>query len=313
MKRMLPIHMDRRSDVPSLDWIDFTGERLIGPFFDDDVLRVGRSRPVVRTPLDDLHTMGQALPAGEIAGFIFHMSRCGSTLLARMLAQLPETIVLSEPQPILVALPLPGTARRCLPLLGGLLRAYAQRSAGTGSRLIVKFGARDAAALGFVRANWPRVPVALVIRDPIEVMVSNLREPAPWLRAAAHPLMAAATTGLPPEEFHDVDRETFLARSLGLFCEQALANREAPFVAVDYTALPWRGFHAVADLFGLTVDARARAAIVDLVGWHAKSPNRPFEPDAARKRSVATSAMIAAAERWALPAYRRLASIAVRG
>lgn len=313
MKRMLPVRMDRRSDAPWLDWLDFTGERLVGPFFRDDVSRVGRTRPVVRTSLDDLHSMGQALPAGEIAGFIFHMSRCGSTLLARMLAQLPETTVLFEPQPILAALPLPGTARRCLPLLEGLLRAYTQRSAATGSRLIVKFGARDAAALGFVRANWPQVPVVFVAREPVEVMVSNLRGSPPWLAAASHPLKAAGVTGLPPEEFHGTDRETFLARSLGLFCDQALANREGPFLVVDYTALPWRGFQAVADLFGLAVDAQAREAITGLVGRHAKSPDRPFEPDAARKRSAATPSMIAAVERWSLPAYRRLASIALRG
>ena len=34
------------------------------------------------------------------AGFIFHMSRCGSTLVAQMLAALPENRVLSEPTAI---------------------------------------------------------------------------------------------------------------------------------------------------------------------------------------------------------------------
>ncbi|MBF0306412.1 MAG: hypothetical protein HQL39_20165 [Alphaproteobacteria bacterium] len=130
---------------------------------------------------------------------------------------------------------------------------------------------------------------------------------------ALHPLKAAGITGLPPEECLGMDRETFLARSLGLFCDHALANREEPFLAVDYTAFPWRGFEAVADLFGLAVDARAREAIAGLIGRHAKSPHRPFEPDAARKRSVATPSMVAAVERWSLPAYRRLAPIALRG
>ena len=53
-----------------------------------------------RTGLHDLDRAGGN--GGHIApsGFIFHMSRCGSTLVAQMLAALPDSVVISEAAPI---------------------------------------------------------------------------------------------------------------------------------------------------------------------------------------------------------------------
>src|ERR1044072_5687522 len=51
-----------------------------------------------RTPLVDL--MKEAKPDLRLAGLIFHMSRCGSTVVTQMLAALTRNVVLSEPAPI---------------------------------------------------------------------------------------------------------------------------------------------------------------------------------------------------------------------
>src|SRR6266542_3419017 len=42
----------------------------------------------------------EAQPGLSPSGFIFHMSRCGSTLISQMLAALPQNIVISEAGPI---------------------------------------------------------------------------------------------------------------------------------------------------------------------------------------------------------------------
>jgi hypothetical protein len=53
-----------------------------------------------QTPLENLGEIVASQPGCRPTGFIFHMSRCGSTLLSQMLAAALENIVLSEAGPI---------------------------------------------------------------------------------------------------------------------------------------------------------------------------------------------------------------------
>src|SRR5580658_2009599 len=93
------------SPEPYLDWAHFADVRLTHPFYEDS-LRSVRSRPFNlafrrRTRLPDLIAGGA--PGGEAtrpAGLIFHLSRCGSTLAAQMLAAVPGYVVVSEAAPI---------------------------------------------------------------------------------------------------------------------------------------------------------------------------------------------------------------------
>jgi len=52
-----------------------------------------------RTPLAALGDYAASNPGIAPDGFIFHVSRCGSTLVSQMLAALPDSIVLSEAGP----------------------------------------------------------------------------------------------------------------------------------------------------------------------------------------------------------------------
>src|SRR5262249_43584029 len=80
----LPIALTVREGRAYADWIDIGDRRLIEPFFEDTVYRAMRhpyvcfSRRVA--PLE--------APPDACAprGLIFHLSRCGSTLVAQMLA-----------------------------------------------------------------------------------------------------------------------------------------------------------------------------------------------------------------------------------
>src|SRR5438270_314368 len=80
-------------DAPFADhFFETTAERAMQHPFN---LAFGR-----RTPLAALDALHAKAPGVAPAGFVFHMSRCGSTLIAQMLARLSATTVLSEPQPL---------------------------------------------------------------------------------------------------------------------------------------------------------------------------------------------------------------------
>ena len=85
---------------PFVDWCYLGTDAFIEPFFEDTIRRMLR-RPFNllfrhQTPIDALGEWHAAQPGLPPTGFIFHMSRCGSTLAARLLAALPRNVVISE-------------------------------------------------------------------------------------------------------------------------------------------------------------------------------------------------------------------------
>ncbi|PXW54769.1 hypothetical protein BY998_12017 [Methylobacterium sp. B4] len=90
------------------------------------------------------------LPPGlRPSGFIFHMTRCGSTLAAQILAASPRNIVISEAAPLQAAPQAeshgPASAERCAAWFGGLFNAYGQTCQAGQARLFVKFSASSCA------------------------------------------------------------------------------------------------------------------------------------------------------------------------
>ena len=113
LARWTPIRFDFSGPAPMVDWADLSADRFVEPFFDETVARWATgpyARPLVRTGLDGLLALDSE-PSLEPAGMIFHLSRCGSTLVSRLLGTLPGVVVLAEPSP-LTALPWVGHRSR---------------------------------------------------------------------------------------------------------------------------------------------------------------------------------------------------------
>lgn len=98
---LVPVSLNLGRGAPSIDWGDLRGISFSEPFFDQTIESwVGRAdAQLCRTGLEALHDFDPAA-VPEPAAFIFHLSRCGSTLASRLLATLPRLLVLSEPAPL---------------------------------------------------------------------------------------------------------------------------------------------------------------------------------------------------------------------
>jgi len=91
----LPIAASWQGDQFTLDWRHFGEQRLVDPFFGGSVHR-RLFKPFNRlfrhaTAISRLPEWLAAHPHLRPSGFIFHMSRCGSTLVLQMLAALLPT------------------------------------------------------------------------------------------------------------------------------------------------------------------------------------------------------------------------------
>ncbi len=180
----LPAKILWKAGEPTVVWRPLGPGQMLDPYF-DDTLRTTAADPepegrTFYTPLSFLRDVAEA-PAEEPgptpSGFVFHGTRCGSTVVAQMLAASHEHLVLTESQPIDALLRCQLWDARATPewrqeQLHWLIRATA-RATPHRSRLFIKFDCWNVLQLPLIRAAFPAVPWIYIYRDPLEVLASH--------------------------------------------------------------------------------------------------------------------------------------------
>jgi hypothetical protein len=269
-----PVHVSALTG--EIEWA-LVGAPFAEPFFEQTVDRAMRdpfnlafSR---RTPLATLDALAEGVPELAPAGFIFHMSRCGSTLIAQMLAQLSPAIVLSEPQPLDALLRFRGRGVDDATLcrwLRGMVSALARPQTG-GRRLFVKFHAWHVLELPLIRRAFPAVPWVFVFREPRAVLRSHERMPGAEVTAG---MIGSPGLGIGTATADAVPAEEHAARVLAAFCEAALAHRDSKVCAfAEYAGLPDTVFSELLPFFGVAPTAEERTRMRAVALRDTKPPN----------------------------------------
>ncbi|WP_095147340.1 MULTISPECIES: sulfotransferase family protein [unclassified Pseudomonas] len=299
----LPIRIWQPAGEWQVDWCWFGDQALHQAFFCDAVeeaLRLPFNQAFRRqTPLRVLSDWQVMSPGLAPSALIFHASRCGSTLISQMLAQLDNHLVVSEPPPLdtLLRSTLPPAERSAA--IRGLLSAYGQPRRGVEQRLVIKLDAWNIAELALVRECFPDTPWLFVYRDPLEIAVSHLRRPGmhmvPGLIGAS-----ALDDGVP-----FAGPEDFIARRLGRLLQWAVEHcREFAGLAVNYSELPGAMDGRLAEFFAL--NAEQRVQVFSNVNQHAKQPTERFVADGAGKQHEASQLLRERVECWARAPYEAL-------
>jgi hypothetical protein len=298
----LPMRAHWRDGELWLDWSYVGSRQLREPFFDETVGRCA-ARPLNRwlryaSPVRTLPSWLNQHPGLPPTGFIFHMSRCGSTLAAQMLAAVADNVVLAEAAPIDAVV----QARATLPDLDDdthadwlrwIVGALGQPRGGAERHLFVKLDSWHSLALPLFRRAFPDVPWIFLYREPVEVLVSQLRQrgshTVPGLVGDVFDLGAAAAA-LPPERY--------CAQVLGRICDGALRDyAPGQGLLVNYRQLPEAVWSHVLPHFGMTCSAADHAAMAEAARHDAKQPDLPFNGDSAAKQALAgDSIQVAAAD-----------------
>jgi hypothetical protein len=300
----LPADVIADVDPPAIRWAHFSARRLVDPFYNDSLRRVV-SLPFnrlfgFRTPLADL-----TAPPGSLApsGLIFHMSRCGSTLVAQMLAASDANIVVAEAPPIdaVVRLDRGATgldAAGHAVLLRAMTLAFSQRRGAGERRAFVKLDSWHIRAAPLFRAAFPGTPWVFLYRDPTEVMVSQMRRRGMQTLPDRVP---PALLGL--DEPVDAPLEDYVAGVLAAICAAAAsAHQAAGVLLVNYDELPRALAGRILPHFGVAASPEEIAVMEAAAGRDAKDPQRVFAPDSA----AATPAIRAAVQRHLAGVYARL-------
>lgn len=317
LKDWLPFRIDWKPSGPQVGWCRFGTQRLAEPFFEGSVERVMHTPFNVlfrhQTPMATLDAWAQAAPGIPPTGFIFHMSRCGSTLVCQMLAALDSTVVISEAPPIdevLRTARLNGVSEeQRIHWLRAMINALGQPRAGGETRFFVKFDNWHALDLALVRRAFPEVPWIFLFRDPVEVMVSIKNSPAPHsypgMMKLGVPELDTARAGL-------VKMEDHCSCLLSHLCSAALDqlnDSHGSGIAVNYTELPQALCTRIASHFRLDFTPAEIETMMAKTTRHAKSRLPGFEPDSQAKQETATPEVREAALRL-MPLYEKLCALA---
>lgn len=289
---------------PEVEWC-YTGEEpFTDPFFEQTLDRCVHRRPFSllfrpRTPMDAL---AEGRPGLEPSGFIFHASRCGSTVVTQMLASSTRNLVLSEPRTVdsVLRLPVPETQR--IDWLRSLVSTLGRPSRAE-TRYVLKLDAWSVLLLPIIRRAFPQTPWIFLYRDPVEILVSQL------LHRGAHMVPGAlspALFGLEAAAVAAMAPEVYCARVLGAICEAALEREDERAMFVEYRELPGAVLDPIASLFGIDPSRAERTRMKAAAKRDAKNPVLAFEDDTAEKRVSATAAVREAVEQWVAEPYRRL-------
>lgn len=306
----LPIRAWFQKGEWRLDWCWFGEQRLTRPFFRDDVdhaLRLPFNQAFRReTDLQALLDWQAVSPGLPPTALIFHASRCGSTLMAQMLATLDDNIVLSEPPPLdnlLRAHRLDPKATLHQPAwLAALVSAYGQRRQGNEQRLFIKLDAWNVFEAPLLLALYPEVPRVFLYRDPLEIVVSQLRQPG---MHRVPGLLGPSALDLPTQEALRMTPAEYTSRTVGAILRQGLALcQQHGAVAVNYQELPDACWGRLASLFDVH-DAHL-PRLRETAGFDAKQPSQSFTADSQSKREAADEGLRETVEYWAGKAYRAL-------
>ena len=293
LSQWTPIGLTVEAPEPTVDWCDLRGVSFREPFFSQTVTRwtTGDSaRPVIRTALSALLAVDGLGSCLEPSGFIFHFSRCGSTLASRLLASKADTLVISEADPINALLELePERVNRevqvqCLRLL---IRALGRIRLGSERHYVIKFSSWTVTQLSLLHEAFPRVPCVWIYRDPAAVLASILARPPGWMQLRFRPRQAEFLMGA-CDPMCLVSPEAFAAHALASFASAALAHDDRPFPFIDYQQLPKAVWQTVAPTFRIPLDADAIAAMQAEARWTSwETEPRPFVPVHQRPTPVA--------------------------
>jgi hypothetical protein len=231
------------------------------------------------------------------------MSRCGSTLIAQMLAAVARNIVISEARPIDQVLRASGTEAQRIEWLRWTVSALAQPRAGE-DRCFIKLDAWHVLHLPLIAQAFPRTPWIFVYRDPVEVLVSQQRERGVQVIPGA---MNPAMFSLNPQEPWMTKLDEYAARVLGRLCEAAVEyqgcgrGRYLHFEELPGAVIEW-----LLPYFGVAYSTEEIEAMQHAARFDAKRPGLHFELDSTAKQSAASVETRRLADLFIRTAYDRL-------
>ncbi len=302
----LPIKYD--SHMQTISWSLLSDEPFKQPFFDDHISQINRQqllRSIVRpkTSLQYLVKYQHVLQKSDPTGFIFHLSRCGSTLVSNAFTVLDECWVLSEAN-VLTNLLLDQNLDESKKKLALSAILAAQIKHRQQQYLLVKFNAWDIYFYSLIRHCFTNVPTVFVIRSPEEILASHSKL-AGLHMVPNNKSIESLLDITPTEQLFDYQCNV-LQRLMGKML--SIAQTE-PVMIVDYQQLPEAIITDIASHFAIELSAKHQERIQQSNRYHSKIKQQVFISDIEQKRTLLNAQQKDKINQQLMPIYLQLMAL----
>ncbi|MEO6731297.1 MAG: hypothetical protein ABIN01_08765 [Ferruginibacter sp.] len=188
-------------------------------------------------PIDEFIAAFESRHLENKPTFIFHMARCGSTLVTQMLNECRYFYTISEPPVINMILDpglnLPETLR--LKLFKAVIHSIASTAPVGSAQTVIKFRSWNILYLKQIIDIFPGCSWLFIHRNSAEVLASIVKKPPGWLRSKdSYAAFFSTNLAVSNTCIHEMSANEFIARLLGLFCKIAGHSRNQKSHFVDY-------------------------------------------------------------------------------
>jgi hypothetical protein len=290
-------------------------ERFTTPFF-NDALHPGQHERACVTPWPPAPPLAHALqqlPHVAPSAFVFHVSRCGSTLLTQLLTTLPQCIVMSEPPIIDACL---RSTRHLTPaqqidLLQYMMRALGQQRQTLENRFIIKLDSWHIQYLPLLRTAFPHTACWFLYREPQAVLASHQRQRGPQMVPGL--ILPQQLPQQPGPELAPGDLDGYCIGVLAWMMRQALTHA-AHLQWLNYSELPDAIWHRLLPQMGVQCDAAHIAAMRARAGFHAKNRDSAFhgDPGLTPPLTATQQRLQQALQQTLLPLYQQLEQLRLK-
>ncbi|QIL72980.1 sulfotransferase [Diaphorobacter sp. HDW4B] len=313
-----PIRIYWNGSEVMVDWARLGDAPHLQPFFQDSVSQQLR-KPFHnafrrQTSLGEMIAWHEQSPGLTPCAVVFHVSRCGSTLISQALSQSAHHLALSEPVPLDVLLRqalVDGwlTEDEVIAATRAWLSAWAQRSdAGSPplESVSIKLDAWNTHQAPLIAKAWPNAQQIFLTRDPLAVLVSQMQERAFYMVPGA---MGAhfGPAGFSVLEQAIMPSAEYCARILGrIYADMARVAHPENALILDHAELPAAIEQQLLERLDWEPNDHELQAMRERLSRHGKRPTESFVSDASAKHASAKEEWRTLVAKWIEPHYRAL-------
>ncbi len=290
LKNWIPYQLSVVDEQLLFRWLYVGTHRFAEPFFEETILHC-KSHPVNSTGWHSATTLDGLIQAAQEAisiaptAFIFHVSRCGSTLLSQLLG-LPERHITLSEMPLLdeilrlpyrePAISLSSDERDAA--LKAVVRLMGSQRTGHETRFFIKLDSWHLLFYNTFRRLYPTVPFIMLFRSPDAVIRSHQKRRG---MQAVPGLIEPELFGFDPAVSQHMTQDHYTAIVLERYFQQMLAIR-----AVDENTypLPYQDsglamLEQLTTLVAMDATPAELASMVQRSQYHGKYPDQLFQQD----------------------------------
>jgi hypothetical protein len=286
IKDWLPWKLLDHATEPACSWL-YTGDKsFTEPFFDDTISVCRRMEYNCKSfkPVSSLSLMSEWANSADAlspSAIIFHVSRCGSTLLSQLLGLDESNITLSEVPFFddILRLPFKNKAynnHMAAEFLKAAVNLYGRKKSGDEKHLFIKTDSWHIHFYESLRSLYPAVPFIFLYRNPWEVVLSQRRQRG---MHAVPGFIEPAIFGFSNQQVSPHNLDYYMTKVLEGYVNKMIeiVQADKQVLLVNYNEGLDNIFTKMYALLGLKIDVKTRSQLTERTLFHAKHPHQLFK------------------------------------